>query len=239
MTISPHTTVGELAGRFPATVKVFQRHHIEFCCGGGRTLGRVCRDARLSYVTLTAELADAVAHAPSHAGWSDRPLAELIAHIVEAFHDVVRQELPRLRQLATKLQGHGDDQRRVLTVIHYELARFGVEVAVQMDVEERHVFPLIAQAEAGTLTGPARERIETLRREAEAFHQDSAQTLRMLRQITNGYIAPPTACSALRALYLGLQELEALMQLHVHLEINVLFSRVAALTSGAGVEKHR
>jgi iron-sulfur cluster repair protein YtfE (RIC family) len=30
---SPDTTVGELAGTFPAAVRVFQRRKVEFCCG--------------------------------------------------------------------------------------------------------------------------------------------------------------------------------------------------------------
>jgi regulator of cell morphogenesis and NO signaling len=54
---------------------------------------------------------------------------------------------------------------------------------------------------------------------------------------TVGEAAPPRACATLRDLYLGLNELEQLMQLHIHLENNVLLPRAAVLVSEAGIER--
>ena len=56
--------------------------------------------------------------------WADRPLSELTDHIVEAFHQPLRLELPRLRALIARLQSHGDAHRRVLTVVGQEISRF-------------------------------------------------------------------------------------------------------------------
>ena len=36
MTVTSTTTVAELATAAPATIAVFQRHGIDFCCGGKR-----------------------------------------------------------------------------------------------------------------------------------------------------------------------------------------------------------
>jgi regulator of cell morphogenesis and NO signaling len=171
--------------------------------------------------------------------WNHRRLVELTAHLVEAFHDPLRQELPRLAETASRLQGHGDQHRRVLAVTSIELARLTRDQLAQADVEERDLFPLAARLEQHIVLDSDRDRLTGLISNAAAGHADAGQTLRILRQITDGFTPPATACPTLRALYLGLHDLEPLVQLHVHLESNVLFPRAAALMSEADQERHR
>jgi regulator of cell morphogenesis and NO signaling len=169
--------------------------------------------------------------------WADRPLSELTDHIVEAFHQPLLLELPRLRALITGLQRHGDAHRRVLTVIAHEMCRFAAGLLARVTAEEAELFPLIDRLEAD---GPCDEellRLAALRSDADMFHQDAARTIRLLRGITDGYEPPSNACATLRSLYRGLEEFEQLMQLYVHLETNVLFSRAAAWMCRAEVEK--
>jgi regulator of cell morphogenesis and NO signaling len=210
---------------------------VEFCCGGHRSLEQVCRDRHLDYDGLASELVEAVLSAGERGTWAKRTMSDLVEHIVESFHEPLRQELPRLRELALQLQGHGDGHRRVLTVVHYELDRFGVELPEQMAVEERELFPLLVRLDRGREAQGDRALLAYLRDAAADGYAEAGQTLRILRQITEGYTPPGTACPRLRALYRGLRELEALMQLHVHIESTDLFSRAEALMSMAGVEK--
>ena len=44
MEITPATLVADLAAAHPGTLRVFQSHGIDFCCGGKRPLGEVCGD---------------------------------------------------------------------------------------------------------------------------------------------------------------------------------------------------
>ena len=225
MTFFPDTTVGELAAQFPATVRVFQRRKVEFCCGGHQTLAQVCRDIGTPYEILTVELGHAIRQAPARVTWADRPLSELTDHIVEAFHQPLLVELPRLRALITRLQDHGDVHRRVLTSVGQELCRFETAFLARVTAEAGELFPLINRLESdGPCDGDAL-RLAALRSDAEVFHQDAARTIRLLRGITDGYAPPSNACATLRSLYRGLEEFEQLMQLFVHLETNVLFSR--------------
>jgi regulator of cell morphogenesis and NO signaling len=60
----------------------------------------------------------------------------------------------------------------------------------------------------------------------EMEHESAGEALRLLRAFTNDYTAPAHACRTYRALYEGLQELEADLHLHIHLENNILFRRV-------------
>jgi regulator of cell morphogenesis and NO signaling len=154
MTFFPHTTVGEVAAQFPATVRVFQRRKVEFCCGGHQTLAQVCRDIGTPYEILTRELEQAIRQAPARVTWADRPLSELTDHIVEAFHQPFLLELPRLRALVTRLQAHGDAHRRVLTVVGQELRRFEAALLARVKAEEDELFPLINRLESD---GPCNE----------------------------------------------------------------------------------
>jgi regulator of cell morphogenesis and NO signaling len=239
MTFFPYTTVGGVAAQFPATVKVFQRRKVEFCCGGHQTLAEVCRDLGIPYETLTAELEHAIRTAPSRVTWADRPLSELTSHIANTFHEPLLQELPRLRALVARLQGHGDAHRLLLTVVVQELRRFEAGLLARVAAEKDGLFPLIARVEAQGRCDEDSAQFDALRRDADMFHLDAARTIRLLRGITSGYEPPSNACSTLRSLYRGLKELEQLMQLYVHLETNVLFARAAAWMCRARVEKQR
>jgi regulator of cell morphogenesis and NO signaling len=44
-----------------------------------------------------------------------------------------------------------------------------------------------------------------------------------MRELATGYVPPPEACATWRALYAGLEKLEAELMEHIHLENNVLF----------------
>jgi regulator of cell morphogenesis and NO signaling len=63
----------------------------------------------------------------------------------------------------------------------------------------------------------------------EHEHDDAAQALARLRQLTNGYTPPADACNTFRGLYFGLGELEKALHEHIHLENNVLFPRATRL----------
>jgi len=53
--------------------------------------------------------------------------------------------------------------------------------------------------------------------------------LRDLRSLTGDFTVPDDGCASYRALFDGLEELEADTHLHVHKENNVLFPRVVLL----------
>ena len=56
MEITASTTVAAIAAAEPATIKVFQRHHIDFCCGGRIPVSEACAGHDLDTDTLLAEL---------------------------------------------------------------------------------------------------------------------------------------------------------------------------------------
>src|SRR3954471_14523708 len=104
MQIVGATTVAEVATAYPATIRVFQKLGIDFCCGGKRALSEACSEKSLAVADVTRALDDAIASAPAPlADWSSAPLPELIAFILERYHATLREELPRLQQMMDKV----------------------------------------------------------------------------------------------------------------------------------------
>lgn len=69
----------------------------------------------------------------------------------------------------------------------------------------------------------------------EHEHDRAGELLAELRTLTDDFAPPEWACATFRALYQGLEELEASMHVHVHLENNILFPRALRLAPSAAL----
>src|SRR5215204_6510517 len=103
MTITELTPIGEIATAIPSSVRVFQRHGIDFCCGGKRTLGAVCREQGLSFTATVEDIQISQGLAQDHRDWTQESLGSVIDHIVATYHQPLREELPRLQAVAAQV----------------------------------------------------------------------------------------------------------------------------------------
>jgi regulator of cell morphogenesis and NO signaling len=231
MTITETTTVAEIAAAVPSSVRLFQRHGVDFCCGGNRAIGSVCEEHGLSFVEVAAAIeASAAATAPDR-DWTGEPLHALIEHIVTTYHDRLREELPRLEHMAVKVSDvHGAKAPR-LRQVQDVIGELSADLHDHMRKEERVLFPAICAIDSGTAQGSTW--ISAPIGVMEQEHDRAGELLAELRRLTEGYVAPEWGCQTLRALYHGLEELEASMHVHVHLENNVLFPRALKLAESA------
>jgi regulator of cell morphogenesis and NO signaling len=236
MFITPQATVGDIVTLHPATLKVFQRHGIDFCCGGHKPVADACEERRVPVAALLRELEDA-ARGPEPSGhdWSRAPLRDLITHVLDTYHTPLRQELPVLLQLAEKVAlVHGAKHPAMLRPIQEVLQGFASELQQHMFKEEVVLFPgIIALEEAwesgeeapvGTfpsLAGPLQQ--------MEREHEQAGAGLATLRRLSGDYDLPSEACGSFGALFRGLAQLETTMHEHVHLENNILFPRAFRL----------
>ena len=222
MSITLDTRIGTIAAEHPLATRVFARHNIDFCCGGGRALGKVCADKGIDGdVVLDEVRAEIATTGEKVENWNDAPLGDVIGHILHAYHRPLREELPRLESMARKVQevhGARDPERfnRIVAVV----ISLRAELESHMMKEEQILFPMI-QAGSGAL---AEAPIGVM----EAEHDDAGAALRELHELTNGYEVPEEACNTWRALWFGLAALESDMHQHIHLENNILFPRALA-----------
>ena len=159
MTLTATQTVGEIAAQTPNATREFEKLGIDYCCGGGRTLGEACAAANISLDDALARLEKSLASAPPAAqNWQSQLLADLIAHITGTHHVFVREECPRIQALAAKVVGvHGANHPELVQVqaIFTALAE---ELRVHLMKEEQVLFPYVLLMEEGSLTNRSRRR---------------------------------------------------------------------------------
>jgi regulator of cell morphogenesis and NO signaling len=79
--------------------------------------------------------------------------------------------------------------------------------------EETILFPALSEGD-----GLMRD----LSREIKEEHEGAGKILKELRSITNNYTVPPDGCPTFRRLYRNMEEMEADLFEHIHLENNIL-----------------
>jgi regulator of cell morphogenesis and NO signaling len=220
LAVAPETRVADLARAHPGTIRVFQRHAIDFCCGGKRPLAEACEREGVDYGALAAELEAAVAGAsPAGESWDERPTVDLVGHILARFHSGLRDELARLEAMAVRArERHGENHPELIEIAGL-VSELRSEMVPHLEFEERELFPLLLRGE----TRAAAAKLDP----AEEEHRAVGELLARLRAASGGYRPPAQACNTWRGLFHGLAELERETHLHVHVENNVLFPRVA------------
>lgn len=219
-TIRPEDTLAELAAHWAFASRVFQRHDLDYCCQGRRTLADACRERRLPLDQVLGELRrELVPHAAVN-DWIRLPTAQLVAHLVDHFHRSHRDELPRLLTMAEKVERVHHDKPSCPTGLADHLRGIADRLEQHMQKEEQILFPLLLVEADTTARGP----IACM----TAEHDEHGRDLARLRQIATDFEAPAGACGTWRALYLGLHEFERALMDHIHLENHVLFPRGTA-----------
>ncbi|HXV75572.1 MAG TPA: iron-sulfur cluster repair di-iron protein [Candidatus Polarisedimenticolaceae bacterium] len=218
MNIHPETTVGRIATEHPLATRVFARHGIDFCCGGGKPLAEVCQRRGLDVASVVAEIERELAEPDSAEGrWDQAPLADLIDHIVSSYHRPLKTELPRLEALARKVVDVHRDKRPELLSVFLGLK---TELEQHMGKEELILFPMIKRGQGALAGGP----VSVMEHE----HDVAGNALERMRELTDDFRVPAEACNSWRALWHGLAALEREMHQHIHLENNILFPRALA-----------
>lgn len=227
MEITADTLIADIAARHPRSIEIFERHGIDFCCGGRRPLGEACREHGVPVDTLAAEVEAAAAReTPEERVLTDAPLAALLDHIVSRYHAALREDLPRLSHIADKVaEVHGSRHRELHELVHVYRELWN-ELEPHLEAEEKRVFPAIRRLEA---PDAGREDVSGALHALEEDHDRAGAALARLRALSHGFAVPDDACPTYRALYEGLARFEHELHEHVHLENNLLFPRVVSL----------
>ena len=236
MPIAIDKTVGEIAVEVPNATREFEKLGIDYCCGGSRTLGEACAEAKISVVEALQRLQKGMTAAPpsTNQDWRNQPLADLIGHITSSHHVFVREECPRIGALAAKVVSvHGKNHPELLEVQEV-FSALAEELSVHLMKEEQVLFPYVNRMEESVLAGePAPPAmfgtvVNPIRMMMQE-HDGAGEALRSLRAVTKDYTLPEDACISYRTLYQALQGFEADLHQHIHLENNILFPRAVAM----------
>jgi regulator of cell morphogenesis and NO signaling len=224
-------TIGELVAERPSRSRLFERHGIDYCCGGKRPLREAVSQAGIDVEAFLASL-EALPVVASDRDWRDATIKELVGHILSEHHDWLKENLPRIAGLAEKVaRVHGEHAPETVEAgrLFRELDK---EMVPHLEKEELLLFPAAIHLEATGEIALGCHAVDSLDGPVgvmEHEHQVVGALLEGLVKATDGFIAPEHACNTWRALYDALAELDRNTRAHVHLENEVLHPRIRAL----------
>lgn len=220
-------TVGEIAALDYRKAEVFKKFGIDFCCGGEKQLAVACREVGVSETELRQALDEATkANNAVSQNYNSWPVGFLADFIQNTHHQYTREVGEMLEGLAQKVAYHHGENHPELTTLSDKVYCIFQDLLTHMELEEEQLFPKIRQLSSGEKgDGEMKRLIEDMHMD----HDHAGDDVKYLRGITNNYELPSDACNSYKLLFEKLQEFEADLFRHIHLENNILFPKTLAL----------
>jgi regulator of cell morphogenesis and NO signaling len=239
MNFSSETKLKDIALSNPAARRALENAGLDYCCGGGKSLHQACLHADISPEEILNRLRENTKNnADEDRNWMAMPLCDVTRHIREKHHRYVREAIPRIQVLLNKVTSKHGKNHVELADVGRLFTEVGREMIMHMQKEEQILFPYIDTLERAANAGSSVEPpfFQTVRNPIHVMmkeHDAAGELVRQIRSLTSDYKAPADACTSFKVLYEALQEFEADLHQHVHLENNVLFPRAVELEASA------
>jgi regulator of cell morphogenesis and NO signaling len=235
MASSSETTVGALVADDFRTAGVFEKHGIDFCCGGKISLAAICREKGLDPVKLQQEISEVkntpVDRSHNYTAWA---LPFLADYIVNTHHVYLNENTAQIAAYADKIAGvHGSHHPEVIEIAAI-FAKIAADMTDHLREEEEVLFPAIKRIDAARRAGntPEASDVESIRSSLirlDHEHQEIGDAVHTIHHLANGYALPENVCNTFAVTYRKLNEFEDDLHKHVHLENNILFPKAARL----------
>jgi regulator of cell morphogenesis and NO signaling len=228
-------TIGEIVAEDYRAAAVFERHGIDFCCGGKGALSVVCRERGIDPAALVQEIEAAKStpadRSQNYAAW---PLSFLADYIVNTHHAYIKENTGRIAAYAHKIaQVHGAHHPEVVEIAAI-FDKVATDLSAHLIEEEEVLFPAIKRAEANQKAGrPAEAKdlatIKSALEELGREHDEIGGAAHKIRHLAQEYVIPNDVCNTFMITYQKLKDFEDDLHKHVHLENNILFPKAAQL----------
>ena len=231
-------SIREIISTQPTAAAILQRFDIDGCAHANDSVRDACADQQLSVEQVLEKLQSGMA--PDACGMQADPAklspSRLIQHIVRVYHRNVRQDLPRLVELARFVSDRHGDRAPELKRIQALTEALRTELVEHIRKEEQVLFPYIAELDDSPLIALRRPQSCLSRVGQPVFmmaqeHEQAKLLVAELRELGNDFKPPVWACSAFVALYSGLRVFAGKLDEHIRLENDVLFPQAIELES--------
>ena len=236
MNITKDKTVAAVVTENIKASHIFKKYNIDFCCGGGISIEKVCEKNGLDPEILMAELNNLVVITEDSNDYNNWDLSFLADYIVNVHHKYVSEGIPILLAYAAKVaKVHGHHYTEVVEIDRlFNVA--AKELLAHMMKEELILFPyikhlVISEKEESSPNIPHFGAISNPIQMMEDEHEAVGDIFKKIASLSNNYTPPEEACNTFRALYDKLNEFEQDLHKHIHLENNILHPKALALSS--------
>ncbi len=210
--------VSRVATEVPGATAMLFAHRINFCCQGHLTLSEVLAKRNINQEEFLSDI-DELLRRQQPLDLSSYSNQQLIEHILTRYHQVHRVQLSELIRLSERVEEVHFDKPECPRGLAAHLSRMATELEDHMQKEECVLFPMLqAEQIPMMVSGPISVMM--------ADHQAHLEDIEQIYRLTNEVTLHVGACNTWTALYLGLHEFISDLNMHIHIENNILFTRV-------------
>ncbi|MBK7427871.1 MAG: iron-sulfur cluster repair di-iron protein [Saprospiraceae bacterium] len=237
LTIDEDTPVGQIVAHDFRSARVFNKHGIDFCCKGSKTIKEVCLKSDLAPTLLLDQLLNVINSKKENGviSFKELPLDLLVDYIVKVHHRYVNEHSQVLVNLLDKLcKVHGNVHPELFEVRNLFTASTE-DLLTHMAKEEQVLFPMIKfltqRFEKGNTDVSEIQALPNIISAMNADHEQEGDRFREIENLTGGYTVPADGCTTYSVAYAMLKEFESDLHVHIHLENNILFPRALAMSN--------
>lgn len=221
-------TLASIVTKNSASVSVFEKYSLDFCCNGKRTLEEACIAKGLSVQEISSELiTEMQPRVSSQLPFEEMSAEQMISYILIHHHFYVKQSMPQIVYHVEKVANKHGDRFPYMKEVLEIFREIQNEMTSHMHKEEVILFPRIKQLESffieNKLNEDLRNSINGPISVMMAEHDHAGNLLYRIRELTNNYEAPEGACTTFKVSLSELKEFEEDLHRHVHIENNHLF----------------
>jgi regulator of cell morphogenesis and NO signaling len=219
-------STGEIAAMDFRAASVFKEAGIDFCCGGKQSVEEACNEKGIDQSELNEKLAGLESlPADNVHNFNEWDLGFLCDYIMNTHHKFVLKSLPELVHYTGKIaMVHGDHHPELLEVeaLFSEINR---ELLQHLKNEEEVFFPAVKEYEQACSEASKATIIHQINK-LSIEHEFAGGAMDKISSITGKYKVPADGCNTYHVAFRLLQQFEDDLHMHVHLENNIIFSKL-------------
>ncbi len=223
--------IGDVVAADYKAATIFNKHSIDFCCNGNRTIGEACQSHGLDSEEFVDELNKSLSEMESKStDYNSWPLDLLADYIEKKHHRYCDSKITEIKPYIEKITNVHGGRHPELAEVQELFNKTAAEMSMHMKREELTLFPYIRKMVSANDKGktPEKPRFETVESpiaKMMAEHDEEGKRFRRIREITNDYSVPEDGCNTYKVTLAMLEEFEQDLHLHIHLENHILFPK--------------
>ena len=220
-------TIAEIVSDDISTASVFKKYHLDFCCGGGKTIAKACEKTNINMEDILYDLQNAnINNSNPNLNFKDWKPDFLMDYIVNVHHTFITENVDIINEFAQKVATvHGTHNPENIEIASL-FAQLSEELIAHLKKEEDILFPAIKQMINSSNNDFDFGMIESPVKMLEEEHDQAGDIIKKIQQLSNYFSTPDYACNTYKALYHKLEEFTNDLFQHIHLENNILFPKV-------------
>ncbi|UMB55396.1 DUF542 domain-containing protein [Lutibacter sp. A64] len=230
MEITKESTVAEVVSKKVGSDHVFSKYKIDFCCGGGDTLEKACKESGVEFEILKEEIEIVNTNITGGITIEELDIPTLISEVKGGYHTTISDTFFEITPYVEKVTNvHGELHKELFEINDlYKNVELLINETFRNSIMS--LCPIINEI-VELSTKSEEVSIETLQVFKKAVERNEiAQKLigdsfKEISRLSSNYQVPGDGCNSFKYLYKNLKQLEHEVHKYMHFEKNVLIPK--------------